>query len=111
MPKQNSDILFYTLTPVRQAPDGTIMSAAIQQCMATGKTLAGMGGGGIALAPEIVEALDMRQHGEARAICSARDLEDLIALARRLADAGSTVEPDLIALAKGLVARIREEQI
>jgi hypothetical protein len=112
MSKQASDILYYALTPVRPAPDGAIMSAAIQRCMATGKTLDGMGGGSLALSLEVVDALDMWKHGgETRVIGSARDWDDLLALARDLAKSGPTGAIELAERAKDLVDRISEQKI
>ncbi len=50
-------IVAYRLTPVFEMEPGGIATAALMTCMATGKILDGMGGGGDFLAPEVVDAL------------------------------------------------------
>jgi hypothetical protein len=76
------ELLYYRLTPIfKQAPGG-FATAAIQECMATGKVLSGSGGGGLALSKDIVRALDRtRNNGKSRAIVDADDLDKLIGLA------------------------------
>lgn len=47
----------YRLQPVYAAGPGTIQTAALMTCMATGEVLDGMGGGGDFLSPKVVELL------------------------------------------------------
>ena len=90
-------ILYYDLVPVREEPEDPgafrILSAAVVQCLATGRTLDGMGGPGHALAPEVVDALDMRKTGGGpRMILDAADFDRihaaLVAAGEGLADPG-----------------------
>lgn len=81
----------YRLTPVKELEPGGIGTAAVMTCMASGRLLSGMGGGGMYLAPDVVEAL--RASGVPRAVCDAVLLEDLMKLARRAAE-GEDVAKD-----------------
>lgn len=47
----------YKLVPVYEPPAGGIATAAVMSCALTGRVLSGMGGGGLYLAPEIVDEL------------------------------------------------------
>lgn len=85
-----SETIAYRLTAVREIEPGAIATAAVMTCMATGRVLSGMGGGGQYLAPEVVTAL--RSNGEARVICDAGLLDDLVDLARRAADGEDVAE-------------------
>lgn len=49
-------IIAYRLEPVHELESGSIATAAVMQCMATGEILEGMGGGGDFLSPGVVEA-------------------------------------------------------
>lgn len=53
----NAQVIAYRLTPVYPAAANSIATAAAITCMATGKMLDGMGGGGLFLSPEVVEML------------------------------------------------------
>lgn len=50
-------LIAYRLTPVYELEPGSLATAAVMQCMATGETLSGMGGGGEYLSPKVVETL------------------------------------------------------
>jgi hypothetical protein len=73
----------YRLTPVYEVEPGQIATAALINCMATGRMLSGMGGGGEYLAPEVVESL--RASGTARVVCDAALFERMLDLAQRAA--------------------------
>jgi len=47
----------YRLEPVYQPAPGQLSTAAVMQCALTGKFLSGSGGGGMYLAPEIVDEI------------------------------------------------------
>ena len=58
----SEEIIAYRLTPIYAPTPGprgqeAFFSAAVISCMATGKMLSGMGGGGEFLSPEVVEML------------------------------------------------------
>lgn len=100
--------IYYSLYPVYEPKKDTFMNAAVQYCMATGKLLSGMGGGGLALSPEIVDALDARKNNhEARMICSAKDMDDLIFLAQKVArESGKHTQ-----FAKRILANMKIEEV
>lgn len=76
------DLLYYKVTPIFRQEPGGFATAAIQECMATGKILSGSGGGGLALSKELVHALDRsRNGGRSKAIVDVEDLDKLIGLA------------------------------
>lgn len=79
-----SGTIAYRLTPVRETPPGGMATAAVMTCMATGRVLSGMGGGGQYLSPEVVDAL--RATDTARTVCDAALLDDLMATVRRAAE-------------------------
>jgi len=87
----------YRLSPVRETEPGSIATAAVMTCMATGRMLSGMGGGGLYLAPEVVESL--RRTDRARIVCDASLHEDLVAIARGCAE-GRDVSEEARALMK-----------
>jgi hypothetical protein len=47
-------IIAYRLTPVYPVEPGTMRTACVMSCMATGEKLSGMGGGGMFLSPKVV---------------------------------------------------------
>ena len=50
-------IVAYRVTPVFEPEPGGVATAAVMICMATGKILDGMGGGGEFIAPDVVNML------------------------------------------------------
>lgn len=50
-------IIGYRLEPVHESQPGSIQTAAVMTCMATGKELSGMGGGGDFISPEVFASL------------------------------------------------------
>lgn len=69
-------LLYYALRPVYAPKPGDppqLATAAIVECLATGKQLAGMGGGGLALSPEVVDQLDWQRNNGARVIMNQSD--------------------------------------
>jgi len=93
-----SATIAYRLSPVRETEPGGIATAAVMTCMATGRMLSGMGGGGLYLAPEVVESL--RRTDSARIVCDAALHDALVAIARGCAD-GQDVSDE----ARALIAR------
>jgi len=79
-----SETIAYRLTPVREIEPGGIATAAVMTCMATGRTLSGMGGGGTYLAPEVVDAI--RRTDRARIVCDAALHEAMIDIVRAAAE-------------------------
>lgn len=75
-------IIAYRLEPVYEVPPGRLVTAAVMQCLATGKVLSGSGGGGEYLDPEIVEAL--RDGGESKVIITATEHDRLVERDARL---------------------------
>jgi len=76
--------LAYRLTPIFESPPAkpgevVLHSAAVMECLATGRILSGGGGGGEFLAPEIVDAL--RRDGTAKVILAAAEYDRLLRLA------------------------------
>jgi hypothetical protein len=59
------EIIGYSIRPIYSDDDvGHVMTAALQQCAVTGKMISSMGGGGIAISPEVYERL-MSPEGKA----------------------------------------------
>jgi hypothetical protein len=74
-------ILFYDLVPVyeKDTDEFSFASAALVNCIATGKQLDSMGGPGFALSTEIVDKLNIRKSGyNPKYIIDANLLEDLL---------------------------------
>jgi hypothetical protein len=88
----------YRLTPVRETEPGGIATAAVMTCMATGRILSGMGGGGLYLAPEVVDAL--RATDTVRVVCDGALHEALVRIAR-----GAAQGHDVSGEAKALIER------
>lgn len=93
-----SETIAYRLTPVRAPEPGGIATAAVMTCMATGRVLSGMGGGGTYLAPEVVSAI--RRTDTARIVCDAPLHEALLDIAR-----GAAEGRDVSAQARDLISR------
>lgn len=74
----------YRLEPIPEQVPGGLSTAAIMTCIATGEILSGSGGGGLHLAPAVVEAL--RSDGTPKVIMDASEHEGLVALARAAAE-------------------------
>lgn len=70
-------IKYYRIEPVYEDPPGYagFATAAVVSCMATGRMLDGMGGGGDFISIEIYEAL--RNRGRPRVIIDAEEYENL----------------------------------
>lgn len=73
----NERIKYYRIEPVYEDPPDYIgfATAAVVSCMATGKFLDGMGGGGDFISIEIYEAL--RNNGKPRVIVDKEEYEKL----------------------------------
>lgn len=74
-------ILWYDIVPHFKPELGTggFATAAILNCMVTGKQLDSMGGGGRAMSVEAVEKLDMyRYDAKSRALVETEDMEAIL---------------------------------
>lgn len=54
----DNDVLYYQVRPVYRRDQRGMMTAAMQSCALTGKTLASAGGGGTGLSTEVVQVLN-----------------------------------------------------
>lgn len=71
-------VKYYRVEPVYKEPfwyEGSIMTAALVTCMATGETLDGMGGGGDFISIDIYHAL--RNNGTPKVIIDEAEYETL----------------------------------
>jgi len=83
------EVLWYDIVPhFKPEPGmGGFATAAILNCMVTGKQLASYGGGGRAMSVEIVEKLDMRRYGaKSRALVETEDMEAILGYIETLDD-------------------------
>ena len=80
------NIIAYRLEPVREPAEPTIMTAAVMTCIATGRTLSGMGGGGDHLSPAIVDAL--RADGRGKVILDSNLFDAMKDVVERMAATG-----------------------
>lgn len=97
-------VVAYRLHPVYEIEPGGIATAAVMSCMATGRTLSGMGGGGRFLAPEVVRALDAREGP--RVICDGAIYERLTLLARHVTEGTATREE-----AEGILTDLEKDAV
>lgn len=74
----NQQPLYYHLSPIYPGKPGSIATAALVNCIATGRQLHHCGGPGYALSPDVVKALDASQNGgRSRVIVDAEDWDGL----------------------------------
>lgn len=89
----NRKVIAYKVTPVFAPEPGSIGTACMATCMATGEHLSGSGGGGDFLKKEIVDALNMSKTGGApRIIVDAALMERLVEAGDQLLNIASSDE-------------------
>lgn len=70
------NIIYYKLIPVYEPDENTILSAATVNCIATGKILSGMGGGCLAISPDIIDY--MISNKSSKVICKSTQYDELL---------------------------------
>lgn len=79
-------IIAYRLEPIREPEEGTLATAAVMTCLATGRILSGSGGGGDYLSPSVVDAL--RADGRGKVILDSNLFDAMKDVAERMAASG-----------------------
>lgn len=87
-------ILYYDLVPVTdETPKPFIATAALKNCIATGKTLESMGGPGFAIDAEVIDLINMTKAGATSKLVI--EATDFINLVSELEVAANAEFPDI----------------
>jgi hypothetical protein len=107
-PQMDFKPAYYHLVAQQPKDSVGIATAAIMQCIATGKTLEGMGGPGYAISADIVDALDMSKSGNQPKIIMNEDVFNKISsFLSEIAGGNSDISnPAIRAQAKAILGEI-----